>query len=220
MTGQDARRARDAASLGPSTRVRAGSPGGSPDDASAPLDRQRILDLLEQLDERLRGRGVAASLYVVGGAAVAVTVVERRVTRDVDVAMLDAVVAEEATAIARAEGLPEDWLSASAAPWVPTPVAGERRSRAGLTVRYAPPEHLLAMKMVALRQQDAPDIGALVDHLGLSKAPAARFAEVLQSAYAGEGELEQVLGVSDRVEEEVESIARRIAAFASRPDRG
>lgn len=72
------------------------------------------------------------------------------------------------------------------------------------------------MKMVALRQQDAPDIAALVDHLGLAGAPASQLAELLRSVYAGEGVLQQVLGVPDnQVEPEVEAIARRVAGFAS-----
>lgn len=185
-------------------------------DAAAPLSRARILELWERLGERLRRRGVAATLYVVGGAAVAVTIADRRVTKDVDVARLDAVVREEACAVARAEKLPQDWLNTAAAPWIPAPIPVESGTGAGLTVRYASAEHLLAMKMVALRQQDAPDIAALTGHLGLVGAPAARFAELLRTVYAGAGVLQQVLGVPDeQVDDEVESIARRVAAFAT-----
>jgi hypothetical protein len=181
------------------------------------LDRDRIVELLGLLDRRLREVGVSARLYVVGGAAVAVTVADRRVTRDVDVASLDAVVRAEAEAIAAAEGLPADWLNAAAAPWIPPPAGRAKESVAepGLMVEYAPPEHLLAMKMVALRQQDAPDISALAAHLGLHDA--AQFAKVLRSVYSGEGALQQVLGVpDDRVDDEVAAITRKIAAFVSR----
>jgi hypothetical protein len=44
------------------------------------LDRGRIVELLAMLDRRLRDLDLSASLYVVGGAAVAVTVADRRVT--------------------------------------------------------------------------------------------------------------------------------------------
>jgi hypothetical protein len=155
-------------------------------------------------------------VYVVGGAAVAVTVADRRVTRDVDVASLEAVVRAEAEIIAAAEGLPATWLNAAAAPWIPTPVdtRGPSAEGPGLVVEYAPPEHLLAMKMVALRQQDATDIAALAAHLGLDDA--SQFAEVLRSVYAGEGVLQQVLGVpDDQVDDEVEAIARRVAGFVA-----
>ncbi len=78
--------------------------------------------MLGVLDQRLRELGVSAHLYVVGGAAVAVTVADRRVTRDVDVASLDAVVRSQAEQIAATEGLPVTWLNAAAAPWIPSPV--------------------------------------------------------------------------------------------------
>lgn len=157
----------------------------------------------------------AASVYVVGGAAVAVTVSDRRVTRDVDVAHLDADVKAQAEAVAAAEGLPLTWLNAAAAPWIPSPPGHPTRAPVngpGLVIRYAPPEHLLAMKMVALRQQDAVDIAALATALGLDRA--AQFAGLLRSVYAGEGVLQQVLGVPDgQVDDEVDAIARRVAAF-------
>jgi hypothetical protein len=83
----------------------------------------------------------------------------------------------------------------------------------GLVVNYAPAEHLLAMKMVALRQQDAPDIAALAHRLGLRENE--EFSSVLQAAYAGEGVLPQVLGgvPDEQVNDEVGAIAGRVAAF-------
>ena len=184
------------------------------------LDRARIVTLLDQLDRRLQGLGVSAHIYVVGGAAVAVTVADRRVTRDVDVAGLDAEVQIQAQAIALEEGLPTTWLNAAAAPWIPAPVPRTEPLPAtpGLVVEYAPPEHLLAMKMVALRQQDAPDISALAHHLELRGAE--EFSAVLRAAYAGEGVLSQVLGVSDtQVDDEVTAIAGRVAAFVANQGR-
>lgn len=169
--------------------------------------------LLATLDRRLRVLGVAASVYVVGGAAVAVTVSDRRVTRDIDVAALDAQVRAQAQIMAHTEGLPVTWLNAAAAPWVPSAtIPAPDSGLPGLTVSYAPPEHLLAMKMVALRQQDAPDIAALAAHLRLQQA--AQFAEVLRSVYTGEGALAQILGVpEEQLDHEIDAIARRVAAF-------
>jgi hypothetical protein len=184
------------------------------------LDRERIVELLGLLDRRLRELGVSARVYVGGGAAVAVTVAVRRVTRDVDVASVDAVVQAEADAIAAAEGLPAHWLNAAAAPWIPARVSRTKEPVAepGLLVEYAPPEHLLAMKMVALRQQDAPDIAALAAHLGLHDA--SQFATVLRSVYAEEGALQQVLGVpDDRIDDEVDASARRVAAFVTHAEK-
>ncbi len=81
-------------------------------------------------------------------------------------------------------------------------------------VQYAPPDHLLAMKMVSLRQQDAPDIAALAAHLGLRRAE--EFSAVLRSVYAGEGVLQQVLGVpEEQVDDEIRATANRVAAFVT-----
>lgn len=57
-------------------------------------------------------------------------------------------------------GLAEHWLNDAAGAWIPPrPVAARRRPREpGLTVHIAPPEDMLAMKLVALRRKDRPDI--------------------------------------------------------------
>ena len=61
-------------------------------------------------------------------------------------------------------------------------------------------------------------VAALAGHLGLVGAPASRFAELLRSVYAGEGVLQQVLGVpDDQVDQEIHAITRRVARFASTP---
>ena len=72
---------------------------------------EEVADLLAQLDRRLRARGVAAAVFGVGGAALAVTGVRGgRLTEDVDALALEPAVLEEATALAREHGLPETWL--------------------------------------------------------------------------------------------------------------
>lgn len=183
-------------------------PGGT-----VALDADRIQSLLQRLDERLRERETSATLYVVGGAAMAVVLGSVRVTRDVDVAALDPAVAAESAVIAHEEGLPPTWLNAAAAPWVPAPSAGPESASPGLTIRYAPPEHLLAMKMIAHRARDLEDIRQLADILGLRGAEPERFEEILRSAYAGEGQLQQMLGVPDAdVDEEIRLLAQSVAA--------
>jgi len=53
-------------------------------------------DLLDELDVRLRRRGVAASIFVVGGAAIAAKTRRDRVTEDVDAVTRGTAVLEEA----------------------------------------------------------------------------------------------------------------------------
>lgn len=79
-----------------------------------------VTDLLSQLDKRLQRRGVAASVFVVGGAAIAAAGVRReRLTEDVDAIAQEQAVLEEAHALAESRGLPENWLNPSARMWMP-----------------------------------------------------------------------------------------------------
>lgn len=58
---------------------------------------EETTELLDELDAPLRQRGVAASIFVVGGAAIAANHTRReRVTEDVDALTRDTVVLEEA----------------------------------------------------------------------------------------------------------------------------
>lgn len=92
-------------------------------------------------------------------------------------------------------GLAEHWLNDAAGPWIPPrPKAARRRpTEPGLTVHIAPPDHVLAMKLVALRRKDRPDIRLLIDHLAMADATAKDYAELLERVYAGEGHLTTAL---------------------------
>lgn len=120
------------------------------------FDKDRIEQLLAMLDARLRARGVATSVYLVGGAAIALTVHDSRRTQDVDAIVSDGVVMEEAALLADEEGLPPHWLNEAARPWIPPRPETLAPTKPGLVVHVAPPEHLLAMKLVAMRRQDTP----------------------------------------------------------------
>ena len=52
------------------------------------FDRSELVALFADLAGRLQRRGVRASIYVVGGAAMALVFDERRATRDVDSVVL------------------------------------------------------------------------------------------------------------------------------------
>jgi hypothetical protein len=168
------------------------------------LDRAEIGRLLGLLDQRMRVRGMRGSVYVVGGAAMAMTVDGSRRTLDVDVVASERGVIDEAVALAKDEGIPSTWLNENARGWVPPrlPDADTAPATLGLTVHWAPPEHLLAMKLVALRGRDAPDVVALSHQLGLGTDPG-EYADLLRRVYEGEDALQQMLGVPhDRVDEE------------------
>jgi predicted nucleotidyltransferase len=136
------------------------------------LDVDDIRSLLEDLGLRLQAQGVHATLYIVGGAAIALEMEVRRVTADVDAifhpeATVEAVAAELATE----RGLRHDWLNQSARAFVP---GGDSSAIAldipGIAVALASPEHLLAMKMAAFRPTDVPDLELLFRHLDITNA--------------------------------------------------
>ena len=81
---------------------------------------EQVTQLLAQLDDRLRRRGIAASVFVVGGAAVAAAGVRRdRLTEDVDAFTEEQAVLEEASALAAEKGIPQNWLNPNARMWMP-----------------------------------------------------------------------------------------------------
>ena len=77
----------------------------------------QVAALLAELDHRLEGRGIAAAVFVVGGAAIAAKHVrDGRLTADIDALTDDQEVMEEAAALSRERGLPPGWLNSSARP--------------------------------------------------------------------------------------------------------
>ena len=59
------------------------------------LDADRMRSLLDQLDGRLRQRGVKASVYLVGGAAMTLGYGRERLTPDIDAVISHQAVLEE-----------------------------------------------------------------------------------------------------------------------------
>lgn len=134
-----------------------------------------VEDLLADLDRRLKRRGVAVSVFIVGGAAVAAAGVRQdRLTEDVDAISHHQAIQEEASAIAKERGIPENWLSPRARMWMPPLPAGvlDAPEGPGLRVTYADLGFLLATKLVAQRAKDADDVVALAAHLGMQHATA------------------------------------------------
>jgi len=161
------------------------------------LDAEKMRELLAQLDERLKARGVKASVYVVGGAAMALEYGRAELTPDIDAIVSHKAVFEESRILAAEHGLPEAWLNSNAQGWVPPrPDWAQRRpTQPGLTIYVAPAEHVLAMKLIAQRRKDRPDIRILVEHCGMVDTSAEEWADFLEEIYSGEDLLAQMLGV-------------------------
>lgn len=137
----------------------------SDEELSAPL----IRELLETLGQRLEAKGVEATIYVVGGSAVALEYDARRTTADVDARFEPrTTVLEEAALLADEYGLKPNWLNDASKAFIPDGVDTEAQRLPGLNVTVASPKYLLAMKMAAGRDRDVPDIAAIMDHLGIT----------------------------------------------------
>lgn len=167
-------------------------------------------ELLDLLDQRLRDRGVGASIFVVGGAAIAATGVRRnRLTADVDALFRDQAVIAEARLIAEERNLPPNWLNPNANMWMPPLPPGvlEAPAEPGLRVTYAEDGFLLANKLIAQRAKDADDVVALADRLGLSAASPEQLEDHIRSYYTDEAMLEFIVDGND-VDREITLLAQ------------
>jgi hypothetical protein len=186
------------------------------------FDADQVANLLAQLDTRLRSRGVAASVFVVGGAAIAVTGIRAgRLTADIDALTRDQVVMEEARALAVEEGLSPTWLNANAAMWMP-PLPDEvldPPDQPGLRITYAENGFLLATKLVAQRTKDADDIIALASRLDLAGATPRQLEEHIRSYYTDRAALEFILD-GDDADQEIALLAQDASRMLSRINPG
>ncbi|MEX1124047.1 MAG: hypothetical protein WEE53_00135 [Acidimicrobiia bacterium] len=158
--------------------------------AEVEFDRDEIKELLEELGRRLLARDVTGTIYVAGGAAVALEFPQRRVTRDVDALFGPAeTVREEADAMAEQSGLPPTWLSDNVRAFLPPgdDTQAKTFSVPGLNVSVASPRYLLAMKMAAGRPQDLHDLILIFRELGITQAEEA--ADIAEEVHGPESVL-------------------------------
>lgn len=86
------------------------------------LNRESIIDLLQELNDELGQRGAKADLFLVGGAALALAYDATRSTRDLDAVFLPTdVVRASASTIAERHALPADWLNDAVKGFLPGP---------------------------------------------------------------------------------------------------
>ena len=138
------------------------------------MQRPEILDLLHLLADRLAARGLKGEMYVVGGAAVALTFNERRSTHDIDAVFEPKrAIYDAAVEIARERELDEGWLNDAVKGFVAgaDEAATQVLDLPGLSVATASPRIILAMKVLAHRPgEDDEDVRLLAGQLGLTSA--------------------------------------------------
>jgi hypothetical protein len=135
------------------------------------LSRNRILELFAKLDAKMQTTGIEANIYVVGGAAIALTIAGERVTNDIDGYYenydLDPII----KAVAKDEDLPESWLNHS----INATLAYFKKDDEpktvyvgkSLTIQVASPGYVLAMKLAARREKDIEDVLLIMRESGI-----------------------------------------------------
>ena len=139
------------------------------------LNKDELIALLDELSERLKRKNARASIYIVGGAAMAMAFDRSRTTHDID-GRIDkghGALIEAVQEIAHLRGLPTSWLNDQAVPKMPT--ARDERARTVyaseyFTVTGASGEHILGMKLESGRAFDQKDVNTLVKHLKIQSA--------------------------------------------------
>lgn len=168
-----------------------------------------IRALLEELGRRLDAQSLSATIYVIGGAAIALTLDRRRVTKDIDAIFVpDEAVRDAAAQMAEERSLPADWLNAAAGAYVP---GGDEAVTTfevpGLAVSMASPKHLLAMKMAAFRAQDQGDLALLFRTLGVVDSH-----EAVEMVFAVYGDYAEMFGPRADYLMRAEAVLARLAA--------
>jgi hypothetical protein len=138
------------------------------------VQRSEILELLHLLAARLASQGLKGEMYVVGGAAIALTFDEGRSTRDIDAVFEPKrAIYDAAAEIAGERGLAEGWLNDAVKGFLTGPDEGATPvlDLPGLSVATASPRIILAMKVLAHRPgEDDADVHLLAGQLGLRTA--------------------------------------------------
>lgn len=151
------------------------------------LDRQTIVELLNDLSQELERLGVRADIFLVGGAALALAYDARRATRDLDAAFAPTeTVRAAAQAVAEERGLEADWLNDAVKGFLPGKDDDAQRyfETPSLRVDVASPRYLLAMKLLAARiAGDADDIRFLYKQCGFTTVDEGL--DLVERAYSG-----------------------------------
>jgi len=161
---------------------------------SSTLNRDDIIAGIREVIVRLRDARVTATIQIVGGAAIALTIDgDRPATVDVDgpITPLEDVEAI-AVQIARERGWPSDWVNDKAKIFLPDGMGRSAEwvtlyDRDGIVIQAASAAMLLAMKLRAVERRglrDIDDVATLLSATGIETADGAE--DLLNEFFPGE----------------------------------
>lgn len=138
------------------------------------INREKLINLLEEVSRELEKRELNATIFMVGGAAMSMAYNHDRVTRDVDALFVPAPKMREVIElVGERNDLEYDWLNDGAKGFMPgnDPNAQTVYSSSSLTVYVPSREYLLAMKVHSGRgERDYNDAIHLTKQLGYTRA--------------------------------------------------
>jgi hypothetical protein len=144
------------------------------------FSREKILRLLEALNEELRRMKVRGEVHLAGGAVMCLAFQARDSTRDVDAEFKPSLqIREAALRVAEREGVPDSWLNDAVKIYLSDHgTFNPYLDLSHLKVFTADARYMLAMKCLAMRVgegfRDEEDIRYLVRNLSLESYESAR----------------------------------------------
>lgn len=161
---------------------------------SVTLTRDEIIAALADVVRALTSAGQPATIQLLGGAAIALTIDgDRPPTKDIDAALTPPGVLRAAAAtVGRAKGWPENWLDEEATIFLPNqfgrgPEWVTLHDEGRILIQVASPRMLLAMKLIAFikrPRRDADDVAILLAANGIASAAEAEM--VMAEFYPGD----------------------------------
>lgn len=138
------------------------------------ITKEKILELMDKLNEALKKQGEIGEIGLVGGAVMCLVYNARAATKDVDAIFEPAsIIRALAARIGEEEGIPKDWLNDAAKGFlVPNFIKDEVLCLSNLRVWAPEARYMLAMKCISARwdSSDKDDVIFLIQHLKLKKA--------------------------------------------------
>ena len=166
-----------------------------PGSAETRLDRDRLKELLGELNAELRQDGVKATIYVFGGAAIALGYDAKRGTWDADVRIKRGShhqVGKAAQRIGRRHGLNADWMNEAGTAAIPRgedPGVRTVEGGSNLKVEVASRRWMIAMKLEAGRDVDLNDVSRLAE--GEERRNPELLADIHAEVYRGAGTVDR-----------------------------
>ncbi|MCL4546752.1 MAG: DUF6036 family nucleotidyltransferase [Deltaproteobacteria bacterium] len=135
------------------------------------MTKETIIKAFKRLSELLAKQDTQAEIYIVGGAAMILAYGARTFTKDIDAIYSNKeIVYKIFKDIAKEMGLDEHWINDAAKSFIP--LKKDENSiiiidEQNLKVMAASEEYMLAMKLLAARVEDKPDIEFLLNKLNI-----------------------------------------------------